>query len=133
MKRAFLIGAVLAIGGAFFLGQKQGIGMALGIAGASFNLWAMWLMTGALGSLMKEPLDEEFQIKKIRIASVLIVLAFFSKLPIFLALSMFTRHLGGPALNAFLLGLGLVYLAMIIWALTRREQASAEDRSIGVN
>ncbi len=109
-----------AIGIAFATSQKAGIGMALGIGGATFNLWAIWLMTGALGRLMKDP-SEDFKIetKKAKIASVLIVLAFFSKLPIFLSFAIITRRVGPPALTCFLVGVGLVYFALIGWTLAK--------------
>ncbi len=123
MIRKSIVTFAVAVGSAaiciaFLFGRPSGIGISLGILAASFNLWAMWLMIGAFGRMMNEKMeDDSVEAKRARIASALIVLAFFSKLPIFLALSMLTRHLGDGALTCFLVGIGLVYSALVGWAL----------------
>ena len=77
--------------------------------------------TGALGRLMAADSDDVLiSTKKARISSVLMICAFLAKLPVFMGLAIFTRNLGGQAMGCFLIGVALVYSALIWWALARR-------------
>ncbi|HRI43006.1 MAG TPA: hypothetical protein PLL78_09425 [Fimbriimonadaceae bacterium] len=85
-------------------------GMALGLVGTGFSIVALWWvvrLTGGLAPLGAAP----------RFGASLAILAFLAKLPIFIALGLVAQRLGGPAPGCFLLGLGLVYLALVGWAL----------------
>jgi|DewCreStandDraft_4_1066084.scaffolds.fasta_scaffold203845_2 hypothetical protein len=91
-------------------GEVALAGMALGLVGTGFSILALWWvvrLTGGLAPLGAAP----------RFGASLTILAFLVKLPLFIALGFLAHRLGGPAPGAFLLGLGLVYFALVGWAL----------------
>jgi hypothetical protein len=93
-----------------FGGPRAAAGLACGIGGSAFNLSALWWMIG-LGS--KANATEKGQ----RLGAGLIVLGFFAKLPVFIALGFLSQRIGPPAFSCFLVAIGLVYSAVIGWAL----------------
>jgi len=98
---------------AYSFGGLSGLqGMAMGVFASLFNLWAMWKIIQLSGkaSLVGQPQ---------RVGATLIVLAFLVKLPLFVALGLAAQRIGGAASGCFLAGLGLVYSALVGWALTR--------------
>jgi hypothetical protein len=83
------------------------VGMAAGLIAAAFNLWA-------LAGILK--LGSEAAVagpKGPKVATAFIVFAFFCKLPVFILLGLFTKRLGDPAPGCFLVGVGLVYSAVV--------------------
>lgn len=88
-------------------------GMALGLAISAFNLCALWGVIRLMGRASESNPRPTF-------GTVLVVLAFFVKLPVFVLGLTYARSLGEGALTCFLLGVALVYSALILWALARR-------------
>lgn len=84
--------------------------MALGLFGSGFNLLAMWGVIRLMGGLSRADAPS-------RIGAVLTVVAFLVKLPLIFALMFLAHAIGGAAPGAFLIGLGMVYSALIGWAL----------------
>lgn len=102
-----LLACVLAFAVAGEIGLA---GMALGLVGTGFSIVALWWvvrLTGGMAPMGAAP----------KLGASLAVLAFFVKLPIFIALGLVAQRLGGPAPACFLLGLGLVYSALVGWGL----------------
>jgi nitrate/nitrite transporter NarK len=87
-------------------------GLALGMGATGFSLWALWGVVQLLGR------SAEVGTPPAR-GSSLVVLAFLVKLPLFVALGMLAHRLGGAAPACFLAGLGLVYFALVAWALAK--------------
>lgn len=105
---------LLAIPIAYFIGgQKGAIGMSLGIVGTAFHLWALWRICVLSGEAAVIGARAKF-------GAAVAILAFFMKIPVLMVLSNLTEKLGGMAHSCFLSGLGVVYCAMIGWALARR-------------
>lgn len=105
---------VAALMASFAFAGTQGLeGMALGISGATFNLWALRAIIGLATANATSELGR-------RKGTLYIVLAFFIKLPLFIALGVTANRVGGPAPSCFLLGLGLVYFGLVGWSLARR-------------
>jgi len=106
--------AFLALVASALIAGTNGLaGLAMGIAGSAFNLWALKAIIG-----LATPYSET-EIAR-RKGTFLIVLAFLVKLPVFIALGLVANHLGGHAPGCFLLGLALVYLALVGWVLAGR-------------
>ncbi len=95
-----------------FAGSTGLIGMAVGLAGTTFNTWALWGAIRLLGKAhgRKDPG---------RFGAFFIVLAFLVKLPVIVLLGMMMQRLGGAAPSCFLVGLLLVYSALIGWAMAQ--------------
>jgi hypothetical protein len=87
--------------------------MALGLAGVSFNNWALWRIIGLIGGKAES--------KRPRWGAWMTVLAFFVKLPIVIAAGFLALSLGSASMTCFLVGLGLVYCALLGWAIARGE------------
>jgi hypothetical protein len=96
-----------------FAGQAGLEGMALGLFGTAFNLWALKAVIGLSTTHSASELGR-------RKGTFLIVLAFLMKLPVFIVLGLVAHRVGGPAPGCFLLGLALVYLALVGWSLAKR-------------
>ncbi|MEA2554609.1 MAG: hypothetical protein QOJ65_2785 [Fimbriimonadaceae bacterium] len=110
---AFGVAVLGALVASAMLGGPKGLeGMALGIAGSAFNIWALWSVIRLSGKMI----DTERLRNR---GTFIIVLAFFVKLPLFLAMGMLAQSIGAPAQTCFLLGLALVYSALVGWALAR--------------
>ena len=95
-----------------FAGPNGAIGMALGILGTAGNMAAIYWMGGLIGLAASDSGEEE----KPSLGSTLTVIAFLAKLPILVFMGMYVQKLSPVAHTCFLLGLGLVYCAMIWWA-----------------
>lgn len=114
-RRAFwlcvAILAFLCIALAAEFGGRTGLeGMLMGLFATSFSLLALWwairIGTARPGSAPAT-----------RVGTSVIVLAFFVKLPLFIALGTLAHRVGGHAPACFLAGLALVYCALVGWAL----------------
>lgn len=116
-RRIPLIIASLLVLGAFVVWLISGptalLGYGIGVAGTSFNLGALWGVI-RLGS---KAWNTE---KAPRIGAALVLIGFFVKLPILVALIWWVQKIGSPAPGGFLAGLGLVYSAMVGWAQASR-------------
>lgn len=111
--RVYLGVALVAILGAFLARGGQGAaGMALGLTGTGFSVTALWLLIKQLG---KVPADS----RRSKTTSILIVIAFFAKLPLYMVVGILAYRIGGGAPTCFLLGIALVYFALVGWALAQ--------------
>jgi len=109
-----LSAALAALICSFAFGGQSGLeGMALGLAGTGFNLWALKAVIGLASAHSVNDMAR-------RKGTLLIVLAFLMKLPVFIVLGLVAHRIGGPAPACFLLGLALVYLALVGWSLAKR-------------
>ncbi len=108
--KAWLVASLVAVGISYAgAGQVAAIGMAAGIAGTGFNMLALWLIIRLLGRNMADrPLP--------RLGAFVTVVVFLMKLPVLLLLGFAVQRLGQVALNHFLIGLGLVYFALVGWS-----------------
>ncbi len=88
----------------------QGYGM--GLFGTAFSVIILKLTVGLAASASGS--------QRAGKGSVFIVLAFLIKLPLFVGLAFMAHRLGGAAEPWFLGGLGLVYCALIGWAVAKR-------------
>ena len=87
--------------------------MALGIVGSLINLSALWGIIRLIGSVSAGGANG-------KLGAFLAVLAFLMKMPIFVGMALVAKALGPSATSCFLLGIALVYFAMIGWVLARR-------------
>lgn len=87
-------------------------GLALGLFATTFSLVFLWLAVLQTGKLAAE------NAKTYR-GGVVVGLGFLIKLPLFVGLGMVAQGLGGVAPTWFLIGLGVVYFALVGWAQTR--------------
>lgn len=116
MKRAikdpilWVICSLLAVAASYGIGGSMGaIGMAAGILGTAFNMFALWLIIRLLGNAMADKPQARF-------GAFMTVVMFLIKLPVLILLGFAMRNLGPTALNHFLIGLGLVYFALVGWS-----------------
>lgn len=86
-------------------------GLALGLGATTFGIVMLWLAVKQTGRLA------EREAKPYR-GGVVIGLGFIIKLPLFVGCGMVAQSLGGPAPTWFLVGLGVVYFALVGWAQT---------------
>lgn len=115
---AFWIGGVIALplseGAAFGFGGLKGLeGLTLGAVGSLFNLGALWAIIRLVSAFVSAPKAE------IR-GTFVIVLAFLVKLPLFIGMGVLANRIGGPAMGCFLVGVALVYSALVGWMLASR-------------
>lgn len=94
-------------------GGSRGLyGLALGIAATAFSIAAIWgLIVVSTGSAPTTAAA--------RTTTVLIVIAFLLKIPLLITLWGMADAAGETARSCFLIGLGLVYSALVGWALAR--------------
>lgn len=93
-------------------GDRALLGASLGLFATTFSVIFLWLavqMTGRLAGDNAKPYR----------GGVVVGLGFLIKLPLFVACGMFAQQVGGHAPTWFLLGLGVVYSALVGWAVTR--------------
>lgn len=103
--------ALLALVLSYSIGGPLALaGMALGLFATGFSVIALWMVVRMIGRAAPEGAAP-------RLGAMATVLAFLVKLPLFIVLGMLTQRIGGPAAPCFLMGLGLVYLGLIGWAL----------------
>lgn len=88
-------------------------GMALGIAGSLINLGALWGIIRLIGSISAGSENG-------KLGAFLTVLAFLMKMPVFVGMAFAAKALGPTSTSCFLVGIALVYFAMIGWVLARR-------------
>jgi len=106
-----LIVGLIAIGAAFLIAGPLGAaGFSLGLFGSTFNLGVWHLILGLMAGAGRADAKPGF-------GTFLVILAFLVKLPFYVALAFVAHRLGGPAVPCFLLGVGLVYFALVGWAL----------------
>lgn len=86
-------------------------GLALGLGATTFGIVLLWLAVKQTGRLAEQ------NAKPYR-GGVVIGLGFLIKLPLFVGCGMLAQALGGPAPTWFLIGLGVVYSALVGWAQT---------------
>ncbi len=111
---AFALVSIAATVIAFFAKGRIGAeGMVLGIVGSLINLGALWGVIRLIGSVVTDTATG-------KLGAFLTVLAFLMKMPIFVGMAFAARALGPSATSCFLLGIALVYFAMIGWVLARR-------------
>jgi hypothetical protein len=85
-------------------------GVVLGLFATGFNILALAGVVWLLGKAHKSGQPP-------RLGASFAVLAFLIKLPLFVAFGVLANRMGGAAPTCFLLGLGMVYCALIGWAL----------------
>ncbi|MBX7131274.1 MAG: hypothetical protein K1X67_01215 [Fimbriimonadaceae bacterium] len=108
------VGAVVAAYG--LAGEPGLIGMVCGLVATTFNLWALWLMIRLAGKFVKPDPGDEPSPARINRGAIIVVTAFFIKLPVFAAFAWVAQRAGEAALTAFAIGILLVYSAMVGWA-----------------
>ena len=116
LKRIALCMILLAIGllGSWQFGGVTGIkGMGLGLTGTSISILGLWMVVRLCGVAAPSGASA-------RIGAAFSVLVFLVKLPIFIFCGLMAHRVGGNAYLAFLIGLGLVYLALVGWSLANR-------------
>jgi len=103
--------AVALIASYLMRGETGLQGMALGLIATTITVGGWWLAISQVAILSKsaEP--------RMSGGTFWVVLTFFLKLPVFFILGFLAQRIGGNAVPCFLGGLGLVYLALIGWAL----------------
>jgi hypothetical protein len=113
------ISAVLVLSGLLLIGcqalaGEQGLkGAALGLGGTGFNILALWGIVRLLGYSFQKGNPP-------KLGSIISVIAFFIKLPLFIAFGIIAQRIGGAAPTCFLAGLALVYSCLVGWALAQR-------------
>jgi hypothetical protein len=115
-RGAILVAAVALAASFFWGGPTAAAGMALGLSGAGIGILGWWVVIRMMGRNV--PTEESV---KPWDGTNWVVLAFLFKLPIFFVLAFIARRVGGAAVPGFLWGLGLVYLALVGWALSRSD------------
>lgn len=106
--------ALVAVGAASYTkgGTLGATGFSIGIAATGFNVLALWLTVRLVGHASSgEPAP--------RLGATLVALAFLVKLPLLVFAGLYAQRLGQLAGTWFLAGVGLVYSALIGWAMTR--------------
>ena len=102
----------MAIGTSYFFGGRLAmIGMTLGIAATTFNLVALALAIRTFSRMMADQ-DNAFW------PTAGILAAFFAKVPVLIVVGMYARSLGPVAFDPFIVGLLLVYSALVGRALS---------------
>lgn len=112
-KAAFVVAATAGLAACAATGGPNAmIGFGLGVFGAGFNILAMRWVVGLAADYAASPNASPKPTKM----TMLIVMAFFVKLPVFVGLGLYSKTLGNVALPCFLWGIGLVYFALVGWA-----------------
>lgn len=83
--------------------------MALGILAGTFSFWALWRIVLLLGTISEETASS-------RLGWVLPTLAMLMKVPVLVAGWTGANQAGGAAPTCFLLGIAMVYCALVGWA-----------------
>lgn len=108
-KAGWFFGTILTLVGSGVAygvgGPLAALGLVGGVAGSVLNLLG-WTWLIRLGGMM---MQDQPQPKRV---TFLIILFFFVKLPLFVAMGVAAGQAGGPTLPSFLLGVGLVYSAL---------------------
>jgi hypothetical protein len=117
IPNAFWLGVtsatVVAVALTAIFGGVLGLaGVLLGLVGSAFNLWALWAVIRLCGKLIETQKPEGR-------GTFIVVLAFFVKLPLFIVVGTLSYRLGGAAPACFLVGVALVYSALVGWVLAQ--------------
>ena len=95
------------------IGKMPGMeGMAMGLASATFGAAVLWQMIQLVGSMAAKGSSPGC-------GAILTILAFFSKIPIYVALFSVSNRIGHAAPSCFLAGVLLVYFCLVAWAAAR--------------
>ena len=114
LARCFIAaGAVAIVVALITAGLKGALGLSAGIVGALVNLYGWWRIIGLTSSAIETRRGRS-------LGASFIVLLFFAKLPIFIALAFAISKLGRAPLGCFLIGVGLVYCALVGWSFVPR-------------
>lgn len=97
-------------------GEPGFVGMSCGLVATTFNLWALWLMIRLAGKFVTPDPGHHPNRGKVNRGTVIVVTAFFIKLPVFAVFAWVAQRAGERALTAFAIGILLVYSAMVGWA-----------------
>jgi hypothetical protein len=120
IKRARLIlgsSVVIACLASATLGGWRGLaGLLAGLLATSASLYGWWPVLGLLERVAVENRSPDVQQRTGRMGTTYMILIFLAKAPIFIALGLLARWLGGAAITCFLVGIGLVYSALIGWS-----------------
>ena len=107
-------GAVLVatVASALRFGWQGAFGMVGGIAASWIHLVLLWRVIVVLGESSKQQ-------PVVRQGTTMVVLGFAFQLPIFILFGFAATKLGHGSLSCFVTGIGMVYLALIGWAISR--------------
>ena len=111
--RLYVTIGVFAILIAGLVGGPKGLaGASLGICSGLFGiavLWQLILLMGRAASSGAPP----------RFGSLITIVAFFAKLPLYAVCGLASARIGYPAFGCFLAGVVLVYSGLVAWAGSR--------------
>ena len=94
------------------IGDIKGLqGMAMGLVGAIFGVAALWMLIKWLGTAATAGASP-------RLGSLLTLLAFAAKIPLYVVLWRLSSAIGGSASGCFIAGVVLVYFAVVAWAVS---------------
>jgi hypothetical protein len=111
--RFYAILAFLALAIAVAASGPQGLaGMSLGLSSGTFGAVALWQLIQLTGKAMSTGGNT-------KTATIVTVLAFFAKLPVYAGCGMLATRIGPTAFSCFLVGVVLVYFGLIVWAMAR--------------
>lgn len=94
-------------------------GLGMGLSAAVISIGGWWLIIRLGVRSATAPADARIHGRRNRTFAFLSVLAFLMKLPLFVLLAILTHRLGPVADTGFLIGMGLVYSALIGQAILR--------------
>lgn len=111
----FFIAGLMALVGSYVYGQTKGLeGMMLGLASATFGVFALKMVIGLLGDAVGRGATSPF-------GATVSILAFFAKIPLYIVVWKVSQKIGDPAPGCFLTGVILVYSLLVAWASTRKD------------
>ena len=88
--------------------------MSIGLAAGAFGAAALWFLIQLIGTMSrggKSPI----------LGTILTILAFAAKLPVYMVAWRAVEAIGSPAPGWFLGGVGLVYSCLVGWAAARNQ------------
>lgn len=100
------------VGSAIFGGIRGLGGAALGLTSGAFGVFVLWQLIQLVGKAAAAGGNT-------KTGTILTVIAFFMKLPLYVFCGMAANRLGGAAFACFLAAVVLVYSGLIAWALAR--------------
>lgn len=146
MKRAWCVVTLLALIASFAWGGWRGLaGITAGLIATGISVYGWWPAIRLLGRVAAEapaPLtatpesddaepakptptepDDSEPVSQLspaakRLGTTYVIFLFLVKVPVFVALSLLARRVGGAAIPCFVAGIGLVYSALIGWGVS---------------
>ncbi len=111
--RTWVASAVSAcVASGWVSGERGAYGMALGLFGATFSILALWGVVRLLGDWCRDrPPSPGMQL--------VLFVAFLLKIPLLWVAWLVAGRIGGMAPSCFLMGLALVYSALVGWVLAQ--------------